>query len=269
MGVFSKIVSTNRQIDTIHTFIGGTKKDITSVWTFVNGQIKQLFPSNEYYTQVFGQNTGGNYSQTLSYGKYKIVISGGGGSGSSVASRNTEYIRNRTQGNGTAGEQITTYLNVPFGQTYTVSGTVGAGAGGSSTDSRSSYHSYSAGTPGSGYNAGTAGTLNRRDHNPVMAGGSGGGSTSLFVNGSLWNNAKGGNGGGATLQYARNISTNPPSDWNNLSVSGGTGGNGGTNSGTGAAGGAATFGAGSSSANTSGAGGNGYVYIYKSSIYPN
>ena len=85
MGVYSKVVSTARQIDTIHTFVEGVRKDITSGWVFIDGVRKQVFPSSEYYTEVYSKTDGGSYSESLSWGKYKIVISGAGGSGAAVA----------------------------------------------------------------------------------------------------------------------------------------------------------------------------------------
>lgn len=268
-GIYSKVVSTTRQIDSIHTFIGGVKKDIDSVFVFVNGERKQVFPSSEVYTEVFASTTGGAYSTSLGYGRYKIVISGGGGSGSSVALRKTGSVSNRKQYGGSAGEEKTIMIDVPNGQTWTFSGTVGTGAAGSSTYAGSSSSSQSAGAAGIGYANGTRGSTknfvvanNNQDTGyGAMAGGSGGGSTSLFVNGVSNSVARGGNGGSASLYNNYWTGTE--------SVSGGTGGSGGISNGTGAAGGAASYGAGSNSGNTSGAGADGYIRIYKSSIYPN
>lgn len=273
IGAYSKIVSTPRKIDSIHTFIGGTREDITSAWTFVNGVRKQVFPSDEFYTEVYSQATGGAYSTTIGYGRYKIVYSGGGGSGSSVTIRKTGSVSNRSQSNGSAGQEITVYLDVEYGQTKTITGTVGTGAAGSYTYASTSSHSQTAGTPGTGYASGGTGTtksfvVSNKFPNPgpddtgygAMAGGSGGGSTSFFIDGVIQEIAKGGNGGGASLVNMLD---------GTKSVSGGTGGSGGTNSGTGATGGAATYVAGSNSGNTSGAGSDGYVKIYKSNIYPN
>lgn len=274
-GIYSKVVSTTRQIDSIHTFINGVRTDIKTGWVFVNGVRKQVFPSTETYTQVYSKTTGGNYSTTLGYGKYKIVISGGGGSGSSVALRKTGSVQSRTQYGGSAGELKTIMIDVPYGQTWSFSGTVGTGGKGSSTYAGTSAHSQSAGAAGTGYANGTQGSTRyfMVSNYPgsdfqdagygAMAGGSGGGSTSLFVNGVSNSVARGGNGGSASLVNRYSIGSGTES------VSGGTGGSGGISNGTGAAGGAASYGAGSSSGNTSGAGTNGYIRIYKSSIFPN
>ena len=275
-GIYSKIVSTTRQIDSIHTFINGARTDIKTGWVFVNGVRKQVFPSAETYTQVYSKTTGGNYSTTLGYGRYKIVVSGGGGSGSSVAIRKTGSIQSRTQYGGSAGELKTIMIDVPYGQTWTFSGTVGTGGSGSHTYAGTSAHSQSAGAAGTGYANGTQGStryfmvanypgVDSSDAGwGAMAGGSGGGSTSLFVNGVSNSVARGGNGGSASLYNA-----GPMGYVGTQSVSGGTGGSGGISNGTGAAGGAASYGAGSNSGNTSGAGTNGYIRIYKSSIFPN
>lgn len=270
-GIYSKVVSTTRQIDSIHTFIGGVKKDIDSVFVFVNGERKQVFPSSEVYTEVFANTTGGAYSTSLGYGRYKIVISGGGGSGSSVALRKTDSVSNRTQYGGSAGEEKTIMIDVPNGQTWIFSGTVGTGGASSSTYAGTSSHSQSAGAAGTGYESGIQGTTKYFGVTDgvntgwgAMAGGSGGGSSSLSVNGELNTVVKGGNGGGASLYNAA-----PMGSVGTHIVYGGTGGSGGVSDGTGAAGGAASYGAGSSSGNTSGAGADGYIHIYKSSIYPN
>ncbi len=211
---------------------------------------------------VFNSSTPGNYSTTLlADGNYSVVYSGGGGSGSSVACRTDSAftVKDRSQSSGTNAQKLTATINVPVGQQYTVTGVIGGGAAGSSTCSRSSYDSRSAGTPGSGYQSGTAGTTAKYNHNPVLAAGSGGGSTSLVVNNSLIGTAAGGNGGSASIKYNQ-TGTSTTVSWKTLSVTGGTGGSGGA-SGNGSAGGAASYGAGSGSSNTSGAGTNGYVTI--------
>lgn len=222
----------------------------------------------ETWTLVYANNTPGAFSFTGGRGKYRIEYSGGGGSGSSVACRSdpSSFVRNRSQQNGGAGERLVFYSNVFYGNNSTFSGTIGAGAEGSSTTSRSSYHSWTVGNPGSGYQSGTSGTATSYSHNPVLAGGSGGGSTSLFVNGGLVGISRGGNGGSASIQVNTAGAQNPP-NWQTMSVSGGVGGSGGV-WGNGAYGGAASYGAGSGSYNVSGSGGNGYVYIYKSNLYP-
>ena len=272
-GAYSKIVSTVRQIDSIYTFIGGTRKQIDTAWTFVNGERKQVFPSTEIYTEVFAQTTPGSYSTSLGYGKYKIVISGGGGSGSMVAARKGGNIHDLSQTNGTSGQEITFYIDVPFGATKAITGKVGGGAAGSYAYAGSSAHTETAGTPGTGEHNGTSGSVVHvmTQDNDVpsengylaMAGGSGGGSTSFIVDSVLSNEAKGGNGGTAKCKYETGYVTP------NISVAGGTGGNGGTTTGAGAAGGASKYISGNVSGQYSSAGSDGYVHIYQSNIYPN
>ena len=271
MGVYSKIVSVPKQIDTIHTFIGGTRTDITSGWTFVNGVRKQVFPSDEYYTEVYSKTTGGSYSESLSYGRYKIVISGGGGSGGACIREVNAGTLDFNQ-NGFAGEEKTIYIDVPFGETKTASGTVGSGASGATV----SIASGNGGTVSSAYGAVGTGYQNGATANPKYAvtrtgvqatqswglvGGSGGGSTSLLIDSELNAVAVGGNGG-----------TNRINDSGWRYSNGGAGGSGGTTSGTGAAGGASAYWIGYNNHGahtaTSGAGASGYVRIYKSSIYP-
>lgn len=263
MPTYSKVVSTLRQIDTIHTFIGGTRTDIDSAWVFVNGERKQVFPSAEQYTQVYEKTTGGAFSETLPYGKYKIVISGGGGAGAAVGRATSDNPKIQYNQDGFAGEEITVYLDVLYDETKTVSGTIGTGAAGSYVKPNDYNPTSSVGAVGTGYANGTAGQhqAERYSHNQsyatwAIASGSAGGSSSLYIDGNLNSIAKGGNGGSCQLRYGSNKTCN-----------GGVGGSGGTTSGTGAAGGGhiQLW----NNAGTSGAGSTGYIHIYKSSIFPN
>lgn len=254
MGVYSKVVSTPRQIDTIHTFVEGVRKDITSGWVFIDGVRKQVFPSTEYYTEVYSKTDGGSYSESLSWGKYKIVISGAGGGGAAATwnrAQGTRYAEN-----GHSGEEKVIYIDVLENDTLTVSGTIGKGG----TGGKATYSSATRGTGGTGYQSGSNGTAQFRtvlntDYHGATAGGGGGGSTSLEWNGTVQDVAAGGNGGNARQSYF--------SIWGY----GGTGGSGGTTTGTGATGGTgrSTYG---ESTLTGGTGTDGYIYIYKSNIYP-
>ena len=272
MGVYSKIVSVPKQIDTIHTFIGGTKTDITSGWTFVNGVRKQVFPSTEYYTEVYSSTTAGSYSESLSWGKYKIVISGGGGSGSACIRESTQQETTTLQG-GFAAQEKTVFVEVGNDETKTISGTIGAGGGGAYVYMSASAAWGDTTTVTSSYGAGGAGYQNGNTPGNKYAvsrpyarawgavGGSGGGSTSVLVDSVLLDVAAGGNGGTVTIN-----------DSGYRTSAGGAGGNGGTTSGTGSAGGARGywFAGSSHSAGsvTSTPGTDGYVRIYKSNIYP-
>ena len=223
----------------------------------------------EEWELVEDNNTPGAYSYNYTWGKYKIVISGGGGSGGAVireANSGAEYKINQ---NGYAGEEKTIYIDVPYGETKTVSGTVGSGAGGASVYINSGSGaplSSSYGSVGTGYASGnTANTKYAVQRSNLQGwgsvGGSGGGSTSLLVDGDLNSVAAGGNGGTTMLN-----------DGGNRYSNGGAGGSGGTTSGTGAAGGASVYWIGYSNhaAHTavSGSGANGYIRIYKSNLKP-
>ena len=87
MGTYSKVVSVVKPIDAIRTFIGGTAKDITSAWVFINGVRKQVFQTTEKYTEIFSKTSSCSYSTSLGFGKYKIVISGAGGGGAVAVPR--------------------------------------------------------------------------------------------------------------------------------------------------------------------------------------
>lgn len=252
MPAYSKVVSVVRQIDTAHVFIGGERKDITSGWTFVNGVRKQVFPSAENYTKVYENNTPGAYSATLSWGRYKIVLSGAGGGG--AAATWTEASGTRYAENGYKGEEKTIYVIVQENDTLTVAGIIGAGGtGGKATSS-----SATRGTGGAGYDSGLNGTAQYANpgygEHAATAGGGGGGSTNIEWDSTQYISA-GGNGGTAR-QSKFNI-------WGR----GGKGGSGGTTTGKGASGGtgASAYGSGTK---TGGTGSNGYIHIYKSNIYP-
>lgn len=257
MGVYSKVVSVLRQIDTAHTFIGGAKADITSAWTFVNGERQQVFPSSEYYTQIYAKTDAGAYSETLPYGRYKIVVSGAGGGGAAAewnSAHGTRYAEN-----GWAGEELTIFVDVGFGTTKTVSGVLGNGGGGAAVNAKHTNYNY-AGTGGTGYENGATGTISQigtvYGNYAYAAGGGGGGSSSLEIDGTLNSVARGGNGGTACHANA--------GAWGY----GGAGGSGGTTGSTGATGGAAAAKYGDGQLYAS-AGTAGYIYIYQSSIYPN
>lgn len=259
MPTYSKVVSVIKQIDTAHVFIGGTRKDITSGWTFVNGVRKQVFPSAENYTKVYENNTPGAYSTTLSWGRYKIVLSGAGGSGGASSSAHNSYLNYAN--NGAPGKTFTAYIDVASGDTRTISGIIGSG--GKSCTARgydNGNGSYSVGAAGTGATNGTKGTgqvVNTETTIPritsaAAAGGSGGGSTSAVGIGT----AAGGAGGNCRALNSANRQANG---------TGGAGGSG-SNQGNGAAGGAGRYAW--DALATSGAGSNGYIHIYKSNIYP-
>ena len=204
---------------------------------------------------VFQSDTPGNYTYAIKKpGTYEITISGGGGSGSSMALRNTGTTSNRIHHDGYNGELAV--LNTTLTRGQVISGVVGGGAEGSYTYARTSYHNRYAGEPGTGYESGTKGTTAGNGDLHQVAAGSGGGSTSLEIDNVLQSIAKGGNGGANSV-------TITPFDGSpfTISTTGGKGGSGGTTTGTGAAGGAYSYGTGEGSANTSGPGTNGYVSI--------
>jgi hypothetical protein len=215
----------------------------------------------ETWELVFEKNTSGAYSQSLGWGKYKIVFSGGGGSGG--ASSATHWNYQDWANNGSAGEESYIITTISKGSTRVYSGIIGEGGKSSYAYARYSAlidATATAGNAGSGYENGTkGGTKTGKGEGEsdcsAAAGGAGGGSTSLKLassGGTIF--AKGGNGGAASADRID-------------SVSGGIGGSGGTTSGTGAAGGNGALGY--KGPATSGAGADGYVRIYKSNIKPN
>lgn len=231
-------------------------------------------PTENYDDMVYEKTTAGNYSTALDWGKYKIVFSGGGGSGAAIAYGSTENERYANAGS--KGEEKTVYLNVMVNESKTISGIIASGGQPSSARGRRDeplgWASATAGNAGTGYANGTKGgaktTYGQHSTNQVnydeygAAGGSGGGSTSVAINNETPTVARGGNGGNARIHLTRNYSHY--SDLGN--VSGGAGGSGGFSSGTGASGGAGA--AKYDGTTTSGAGANGYVRIYKSNLKP-
>lgn len=255
MGTYIKVVSSVKPINKISVLVNGVIKNIKSGWVFVNGQRKQVFPTTEAWTEIYNNGTPGSYSQTLGFGKYRIVMSGGGGAGGAAIS--TKRLSDTSVQNGSAGELQDFYFNVAYGETINVSGVVGAGAGGSIVDARATHRTTTIGTPGTGYASGTngeaAGVYTGGEYYGSVSG-SGGGSTNANVGGTN-HIAKGGNGGSASDGH--HSGTRQP----------GTGGSGGVSSGTGAAGGEGRRTA-LAVRQESGAGSNGYIRIYKSNFYP-
>lgn len=208
----------------------------------------------EEWTEVSTHTTAGAYSDSLAWGKYKIVISGAGGGGAAAGwdeSSGTRYAEN-----GYKGEEKTIYVNVDYGNTLAISGTIGAGGGGAAARIQHTNYNY-AGSGGTGYQNGSSGTIQTYSgqfFHANTAGGGGGGSTSIEWDSDVQSVANGGNGG--TARYSNIV-------WGY----GGTGGSGGTTSGTGASGGigSATYG---SSQQWAGNGSDGYVKIYVSNLKP-
>lgn len=269
VGVYSKVVSTTKRVDSIHTFIGGVRKEITSAWTFVGGVRKQVFPSSEYYSEIYSKTNAGSYSQSLTYGKYKIVISGAGGSGSAIARNTTSRVTINYIQSGYAGQEQTIYIEIPSGVTKTLSGVIGQGGTAAYARADDTHDDANAGLGGSGYASGQNGSRSNERYTETaqgqmkitsfgIASGGGGGSSSVLLDGVLNAVALGGNGGSAEIRAdARG----------KITRNGGVGGSGGVTNGTGAAGGvlAQIY----SNAGYSGAGTDGYIHIYKSNIYPN
>lgn len=220
-------------------------------------------PEDEW-TLVYEKTTSGAFSYTAEWGKYKIEISGGGGSGGATARAHLGNSHSET--NGSNGESLIKYSNVGISDTVTFSGTIGSGAQGSYAESRRDESpiftpSPSAGAAGTGFDSGTKGTAQYYKHSSgggadswSCASGSGGGSSSVFSGNTLLGVARGGNGG---IAKTLNISQQ----------NGGIGGSGGVSSGSGATGGVAAAGYNDSNVR-SGTGSDGWVKIYKSNIKP-
>ena len=270
MGIYTKVVSIVNPIDDIKVSVGGSLKNIESAWIFVKGVRKQVFPTTEKWTLIYENTDPGIYEKELGWGKYKITFSGGGGAGGAAAYGSAGHA-GQYANNGSAGEEKTFHYSVEENETVTLSGIIGTGAAGSyakglgNQPNRFGIDDARAGAAGTGYDNGKQGS-SRSDYKgepgPLesydgygAAGGSGGGSSSVSINGSLYSTARGGNGGTASAR----TSVFP-------AQSGGQGGSGGVSNGTGAAGGTGkTFYKGEG---TSGAGANGYVRIYISNMKP-
>lgn len=216
-------------------------------------------PPEEYDTLVYESNTPGSYSNTLGWGKYKIVISGAGGGGAACgwnSAHGTRYAEN-----GKKGEEKTIYVEVLAHSVLTVSGIIGTGGEGGYA--RTEHTNINRGGYGrAGYQSGANGS-NQLSYYQIpqdvisgsASGGGGGGSTSVEWNSTVQEVAAGGNGGNARhANYG-------------IWGYGGTGGNGGASSGTGATGGTG-YGAFSNSQLIGGTGTAGYVKIYKSNLMP-
>lgn len=198
----------------------------------------------------------GAYSTSLSWGKYKIVISGAGGGGAAAGWQSSSGTRYANAGSN--GEEKIIYVDVLENNTLTISGIIGAGGTGGKARATHS-NTNVGGNGGAGYQNGSNGTNQQYiwsggDNSASTSGGGGGGSTSLEYD-NIIEIAKGGNGGNA-----RHSSYG-------IWGYGGTGGSGGTTTGTGATGGAGD-GAYSTSQRIGGTGATGYVRIYKSNLYP-
>ncbi len=252
MGTYIKVVSSVKPINKISVLVNGVIKNIKSGWVFVNGQRKQVFPTTEAWTEIYNKGTPGSYSQTLGFGKYRIVMSGGGGAGGVAV--NHDFGGDKSATNGSAGELQSFYFDVADGTTTTVSGVVGAGASFSDITTVGTDVRTTVGTPGTGYASGTSGeSKSSYQAGPYASvSGSGGGSTNANVGGTN-HIAKGGNGGAASEE--RHSGTRQP----------GIGGSGGTSSGTGASGGVRRTGM---THARGGSGSKGDVRIYKSNFYP-
>lgn len=215
----------------------------------------------EEWTEVSTHTTAGAYSDSLAWGKYKIILSGAGGGG--AAAGWTDSSGTRYAENGYKGEEKTIYVNVDYGNTLAISGTIGAGGGGAAARIEHTNYNY-AGSGGTGYQNGSSGTTQKEVSPGFQAstsGGGGGGSTNIEWDSDIQSVAKGGNGGNARYLHQKGAAII------NIWGYGGTGGSGGTTTGTGAAGGtgSATYG---SSQQYGGKGTDGYVKIYVSNLKP-
>lgn len=227
---------------------------------FVTESHNPDLPPETYDELVYENTTAGNYSTSLSWGKYKIVISGGGGGG--AAAGWNEASGTRYAENGHQGAVKNVYVSVFHNDTLTINGIIGTGGGGARARARHDNYNV-VGSGGAGYQNGANGQMQQaiyeRPGGPsleaVTSGGGGGGSTSVEWDNTVQDIAAGGNGGTAR-QSSYKI-------WGY----GGTGGSGGTTTGTGAAGGtgAATYG---NSQQNGTAGSDGYIRIYKSNLMP-
>lgn len=220
----------------------------------------------ETWELVYEKTNTGNYTFNADWGKYKIILSGGGGGGAIICQRNTgvQYYNG-----GSSGEEKTLFFNVPVNTQSIFSGIIGSGGGGAFTLNYGHWGDINAysGAIGTGYSNGTQGqtftahasSSSSVQYDITMAGGAGGGSSSLNVDGVLLGFSRGGNGGSASssvISYGTRV------------VNGGVGGNGGVSSGTGAAGGNGFQYSDFNYNASAGTGNSGYIRIYKSNLKP-
>ena len=264
MGLYTKVGSTTQEITQLSVNVDGVAKNVHTVYTQIDGVRTRLFPSTEVWTLVYEGTNPGSYTYNADWGSYQIVLSGGGGSGAGIARHGDDDIRVRIYDGGARAEELTTSIKIYQNDSKVFSGTLGSGASGAYVRSDGGANTSSAGAAGSGEGNGSVGqsaagnNATLRPSYYAISSGSGGGSSSLYVDNVLTTISKGGNGG--TCQ----VRIDPAGTI--LTKNGGAGGSGGTGGGSGAAGGA-----GISiwkSAAYTGAGANGYVRIYKSNILP-
>lgn len=216
----------------------------------------------ETWELVYEKTNTGNYTFNADWGKYKIILSGGGGGGAIICQRNTDI---QYYNRGSSGEEKTLFFSVLVNTQSIFSGTIGSGGGGAFTLNYGSWRDINAysGAIGTGYSNGTLGQTYTyhsydRDIDLTMAGGAGGGSSSLNIDGVLLDFSRGGNGGAASTRHS----------YATFFVNGGVGGNGGVSSGTGAAGGNGFWYSNNSYNASAGTGNSGYIRIYKSNLKP-
>lgn len=263
MGVYSKIISTSKQIDGIYAFVEGTRKEITSGWTFVNGERKQVFPSTETWELVFEQLTSGTYTFNVGFGKYRIEMSAGGGGGATAlgftGSEPPSGGASASAGaNGGSGAYGTVSLEYDENTTDTITivvGSHGNGAtringtasstGGGDTKLSDTMHGTEFVVLGGGQ-AGHARAYSTHDESWA---GNGGGFTTTLTDHDLHNGAKGvaRENGNYTLGNVVN-----PSPYD-----------------IGGFGGGFSYRSSYSAQQSASNGGDGFVRIYKSNIYPN
>ena len=224
----------------------------------------------EEWTLVYEKTTAGAFSQNFGWGKYKVEISGGGGSGA-ASIRNVSQMELVYCQNGYAGEKQTVIIPIYVGQNQVFSGTVGEGGKGCSVGVYGNPGAYNTGVAtygnvGQGYQNGLTPNIKyeysgQASHYGLVGGawtgGSGGGSTGLLIDGILNTVAVGGNGGTVIVNYGGYKTS-----------TGGTGGSGGTTTGLGVSGGTSVSKWATTGTYTSGNGSDGYIRIYKSNLKP-
>jgi hypothetical protein len=225
---------------------------------FLTNSYNPDLPPDEW-TLVYENHTPGSYSESFGWGRYKVELSGAGGSGGASSSAHSSSYNYAN--NGASGKLFTAIVEVFYDETKTISGVIGSG-GKSSTARGYDFQtgSYSVGAAGTGATNGVRGAGEVKNYtrpgdptsSSAAAGGSGGGSTSAVGIGT----AAGGAGGDCRARNSGN---------QNANGTGGAGGSG-SNQGNGASGGAGKYAY--DALATSGAGSNGWVKIYKSNVYP-
>lgn len=186
MGIISKVVSTVRKIDSIHTMVGDSLKKIDEIYVFIEGERKLVFPDEKL---IFEKTTAGEYEFEVPEKYNFIMIEYAGGAGGSTSGAQGLIS---VGGNGSVKKISKISCSIVTG--------IVAGQGAEGKFDRIPA------SGGIGYQNGDNGTVDSTGAPLYYTGAGGGGSTSVVINdivyeasgggGASANGGKGGKGGG-------------------------------------------------------------------------